>query len=85
MSKEPLLITGVGKRVGLHLAHTFLDRGIPVIGTYRTTRSSVTELEQKGAELYQCDFDDEQQTDALRMCCATMSVCVRSYTMPLTG
>ncbi|MGB5396896.1 MAG: dihydromonapterin reductase [Gammaproteobacteria bacterium] len=65
MSKEPLLITGVGKRVGLHLAHTFLDRGIPVIGTYRTTRSSVTELEQKGAELYQCDFDDDAQTDAL--------------------
>jgi dihydromonapterin reductase/dihydrofolate reductase len=65
MSKEPVLITGVGKRVGLHLAHTFLDRGIPVIGTYRTTRSSVTELEQKGAELYQCDFDDDAQTVAL--------------------
>ena len=65
MSKEPLLITGVGKRVGLHLAHTFLNRGNSVIGTYRTTRSSVTELEQKGAELYQCDFDDEGQTDAL--------------------
>jgi len=60
-----MLITGVGKRVGLHLAHTFLDRGIPVIGTYRTTRSSVTELEQKGAELYQCDFDDEAQIDTL--------------------
>jgi dihydromonapterin reductase/dihydrofolate reductase len=65
MSKEPLLITGIGKRVGLHLARTFLDRGIPVIGTYRTTRSSVTGLEQRGAELYQCDFDDEAQTDAL--------------------
>ena len=65
MSKEPLLITGVGKRVGLHLAHTFLDRGIPVIGTYRTTRPGVTELEQKGAELYQCDFYDTAQIDAL--------------------
>jgi dihydromonapterin reductase/dihydrofolate reductase len=65
MSKEPLLITGVGKRVGLHLAHTFLDRGLPVIGTYRTTRTSVTELEQKGAELYQCDFDDEAQIETL--------------------
>jgi dihydromonapterin reductase/dihydrofolate reductase len=64
MNKEPVLITGVGKRVGLHLAHTFLDRGVDVIGTYRTTRDSVTELEQKGAELYQCDFDDEGQIDA---------------------
>lgn len=65
MSKEPLLITGVGKRVGLHLSKNFLDRGIPVIGTYRTTRPGVTELEQKGAELYQCDFDDGSQIDTL--------------------
>lgn len=65
MSKEPILITGVGKRVGLHLAHTFLDRGIPVIGTYRMTRPGVTELQQKGAELYQCDFYDERQIDEL--------------------
>ncbi len=65
MNKEPILITGVAKRVGLHLAHTFLDRGLAVIGTYRTPRDSLTELEHKGAELYQCDFDDETQTDAL--------------------
>ncbi len=65
MSSEPLLITGIARRVGLHLAHTFLDRGIPVIGTYRTQRPSLADLEQKGAELYQCDFDDEAQTDAL--------------------
>jgi len=65
MSKESILITGVGKRVGLHLADTFLDRGIPVIGTYRTTRPAVTELQQKGAELYQCDFYDERQIDEL--------------------
>lgn len=65
MSKDPILITGVGKRVGLHLAHTFLARGIPVIGTYRTDRPSLAGLHEKGAELYQCDFDDEQQIDAL--------------------
>ena len=64
-SDEPLLITGVARRVGLHLAHTFLDRGIPVIGTYRSQRPSLAELERKGAELYQCDFNDEAQTDAL--------------------
>ena len=58
MTKEPLLITGVAKRVGLHLANTFLDRGVPVIGTYRSHRSSLAGLLQKGAELHQCDFDD---------------------------
>ena len=35
MTVEPILITGVGKRLGRHLANNFLDRGVPVIGTYR--------------------------------------------------
>jgi dihydromonapterin reductase/dihydrofolate reductase len=65
MSAEPILITGVGRRVGLHLAHSFLDRGIPVIGTYRTQRPSLEALAQKGAELYSCDFDDVAQISAL--------------------
>ena len=39
-----VLITGVGKRVGLHLARTFLERGQPVIGTYRSSRASLHEL-----------------------------------------
>ena len=64
-TEEPLLITGVARRVGLHLAHTFLDRGIPVIGTYRSPRPTLADLERKGAELHQCDFNDEVQTDAL--------------------
>ena len=58
---EPLLITGVGRRVGLHLARTFLDRGVPVIGTFRTDRDSLRELEQRGAELYRCDFNRVDQ------------------------
>lgn len=64
-TEEPLLITGVAKRVGLHLAHTFLDRGIPVIGTYRSQRPTLVDLERKGAELHQCDFNDEAQINAL--------------------
>ena len=65
MHHESILITGVAKRVGLHLANTFLDRGIPVIGTYRTYRPSLAGLEEKGAELYQCDFDNDAETDEL--------------------
>ena len=64
-TEEPLLITGVARRVGLHLAHSFLDRGIPVIGTYRSQRPTLVDLERKGAELYQCDFNDDAQTEAL--------------------
>jgi dihydromonapterin reductase/dihydrofolate reductase len=61
MNRDPILITGVGKRAGLHLARTFLSRGLDVLGTYRTERPAVEELKELGAKLYQCDFNDEQQ------------------------
>jgi dihydromonapterin reductase/dihydrofolate reductase len=66
MTYEPILITGIGKRVGLHLARTFLDRGLPVIGTYRSEREGVKELREAGAELHQCDFSDEAQLESLQ-------------------
>lgn len=62
---SPVLITGVGKRVGLHLARTFLDRGRPVIGTYRSRRASLGELEERGATLLQCDFSAEGDLERL--------------------
>lgn len=62
---EPILITGVGKRIGLHLALTFLGRGIPVIGTFRTDRDSLDDLRAQGADLHCCDFLDEPQIDLL--------------------
>lgn len=61
MNAEPILITGVGKRLGLELARIHLDRGRHVIGTYRTERSALEALKAKGAELHQCDFNDEAQ------------------------
>jgi dihydromonapterin reductase/dihydrofolate reductase len=50
------LITGVGRRAGLHLARAFLERGQPVVGTYRTRRPALDELEALGAQLHRCDF-----------------------------
>ena len=61
MKNEPLIITGVGRRVGFHLAKTFLERGYPVIGTYRTRRASLDQLVGAGAELFECDFNDDDQ------------------------
>lgn len=61
MSPGPILITGVSRRVGLHLARTFLGRGQPVIGTFRTRRASIDALEELGAQLHQCDFYDAAQ------------------------
>jgi dihydromonapterin reductase/dihydrofolate reductase len=65
MNKDAILITGVAKRVGLHLAKSFLGRGIPVIGTYRGEHASLDELSRKGAELHHCDFYDEVQVGML--------------------
>ena len=63
--RDPVLITGAGKRVGLHLALNFLARGMPVIGTYRTEYAALDDLREKGAILYRCDFNDQAQIDWL--------------------
>ena len=65
MSADPVFISGVARRVGLHLARTFLERGLPVIGTYRSERPELEELARLGAELHHCDFYDEHQVDLL--------------------
>lgn len=61
MSPDPILITGASRRIGLHLARTFLGRGIPVLGTFRTDRDSLVDLREQGADLYYCDFQDDEQ------------------------
>ena len=65
MTQDPILITGVGKRAGLHLAQSFLHRGQKVIGTYRSDRPSIEALRRLGAEVYQCDFYEHNQVAAL--------------------
>ena len=65
MKHGSILITGVGQRVGLHLARTFLARGVPVIGTYRSERPALEELRSLGAELHFCDFYDETGISSL--------------------
>jgi len=55
----PILITGVGKRIGHALAEHFLRRDLPVIGTYRTAYPALEELRALGAQLHHCDFHNE--------------------------
>ncbi len=54
----PIIITGVGKRIGLALAQSLLAQDIPVIGTYRSETPSLALLRNAGAELYPVDFYD---------------------------
>ena len=65
MTREPILITGVGKRLGLQLALNFLERGVPVVGTYRRRRPGLDELRDRGAELHRCDFLQQEQIESL--------------------
>jgi dihydromonapterin reductase/dihydrofolate reductase len=58
---DPVLITGVGQRAGLHLAQTFLQRGQPIIGTYRRQRPALDALRASGADLHRCDFYDPEE------------------------
>jgi dihydromonapterin reductase/dihydrofolate reductase len=59
--RDAILITGAARRVGLHLARTFLARGLPVVATYRSERPALDELAKAGATLFPCDFYDEAQ------------------------
>ncbi|MCH1929533.1 dihydromonapterin reductase [Shewanella sp. A25] len=61
----PILITGVGKRIGYALAKHLLAQGETVIGTYRSHYPSIDELNGLGAILYQCDFYDKDELKTL--------------------
>ncbi|EGM71707.1 dihydromonapterin reductase [Shewanella sp. HN-41] len=62
---SPIIITGVGKRIGYALAKHFLAQGQQVIGTYRSHYASIDELNALGATLYPCDFYDDTQVQSL--------------------
>lgn len=62
---SPIIITGVGKRIGYALAKHFLAQGQQVIGTYRSHYASIDELTTLGARLYRCDFYDDAQVQSL--------------------
>ena len=62
---SPILVTGVGKRIGFALTESFLTAGQRVIGTYRTNYPELEKLRGLGAELYQCDFQREREVSGL--------------------
>ena len=65
MAKPVVLITGVGKRIGYALAKHFINQQYQVVGTYRTHYASINELSELGADLYHCDFYDQNSVNRL--------------------
>ncbi|MGL5601329.1 MAG: dihydromonapterin reductase [Silvania sp.] len=55
----PILITGGGRRIGLALAHHFLNLHQPVIVSYRTEYPAITTLRDAGAVCIQADFSTD--------------------------
>lgn len=52
----PILITGGGRRIGLALAHHFLNLHQPVIVSYRTKYPAIATLCEAGATCIEADF-----------------------------
>lgn len=58
---RPILITGGGRRIGLALAHHFLDQQQPVIVSYRTHYPAIDALRDAGAICLTADFSTDEQ------------------------
>lgn len=56
-----VFISGIGRRLGLHLAEQFLAQGWLVFGQYRRASEQTEALAKRGVRLYQCDFTDAGQ------------------------
>lgn len=57
---RPILITGAGRRIGLALAHHFLNQRQPVIISYRTRYPTIDVLEAAGAVCIHADFSTDE-------------------------
>lgn len=55
-SQPPILVTGAGRRVGLHLANRLLDDGQPVIAHYHRESGGIEALAARGALTLQADL-----------------------------
>ena len=62
---DAVLVTGAGRRVGLHLARRLLDRGRPVIAHYRTWTDGIARLQLDGALCIPGDLAAEEGVDRL--------------------
>jgi dihydromonapterin reductase/dihydrofolate reductase len=58
--QRPILITGGGRRIGLALAHHFLNLHQPVIVSYRNEYPSIEGLRKAGAVCIQADFSTDE-------------------------
>ena len=63
--RDAILVTGAGRRIGLHIATRLLDEGHAVIAHYRSPTPELTELAGRGAVCIQADLADAGQVREL--------------------
>ncbi|WP_263145243.1 dihydromonapterin reductase [Pseudomonas sp. RIT-PI-AD] len=56
----PILITGAGRRIGLHCAERLLDDGHPLILSYRRDNPELARLRERGALTLKAELADER-------------------------
>lgn len=74
----PILITGAGQRIGFAFARACLERGQPVIATYRCSRPGVDALHKAGATCIQADFATNQGIDDFIKALREQTDCLRA-------
>jgi dihydromonapterin reductase/dihydrofolate reductase len=62
---DAVLVTGAGRRVGLHLAQRMLAQGRPVIAHYRTWTDDIARLQHRGALCVAGDLATEASVQRL--------------------
>lgn len=62
---DAILLTGAGQRLGLYHAERILERGWPLIATYRTPRPSIERLASCGAVVLQADLASVEGIEGL--------------------
>lgn len=65
MNSAPILITGAGKRVGLHLAMTLITAGYPVIAHVHHHDDAQSELRARALAVFDADLSATEQVLAL--------------------
>ncbi|RKX66541.1 MAG: short-chain dehydrogenase [Tenericutes bacterium] len=75
MLENVILVTGAGRRIGLHLTQRLHQDGYSVIAHYRTLTPEIQVLASQGITIMQAEFDNKdsilQFLSELKACCAS--------------
>lgn len=71
-NSAPVLITGGARRIGLALARSFLQRGVPVIIAYRSDYPALAELKGWGHVAFKGTFRPMKGSTALPNRCGRL-------------